>query len=330
MTKPTFLADSLAQLKTLTLASYSPEAAPIANAIWEKHLQTSNPLWKYLTAKPFSTKTSHGSAHIIAMIDKRLPNQAVVGYFACTNNESGTIVIKEAVDWLRQHVAIKAVYGPINGTATSDYRLNLDDDYWYPGEPINPKCQIKAFQDAGFTISNRYVSGEVKHYRLYSKLFVRIPKPSETIKLRPFNSKHQLSDLSAYHELMTTIFPKLSVYCPPLSWQERVYNFKDKTPLFDSRYCYFLEDQKQPIGLIIAYVHDNRLIIKTVGLLSEYRGRNLSNILVMRALELATEDNLDSVIYAMVRVGNAAYKKKRPGLRLVRRYVTMKLDLISS
>lgn len=325
--KPTFLSDSLRQLQALTVSTYSPESAHIANVLWEKHLQTDNPLWQFVTAKPFFVKTTNDSAHVIAIIDNRLSKLGIVGYFACSDSRVGAEVLNQATSWLKGQHGVKDVYGPINGTATSDYRLNLDDDYCFPGEPVNPLFHIDAFREAGFLDFNHYVSGNAKHYKLLSKLFIRPPKSHKGISIRPFDISNQLRDLKFFHELMITIFPGQSIYCPTLSWEERVYNFRDKDPMFNPRYTYFLEDHNRTVGVIVAFSYKNVLIIKTIGVLPEYRGRHLSSLLTRKVHDVAAEDELGSVIYAMVRVGNAVYGMKKPGVKVMRRYMTMKKSL---
>ncbi len=323
MLRPNFLSESLQRLQTLTNATYNPQIAPLANQLWEKHLQAKNPLWKFVTAKPFFFETKNGSAHVIAMIDKRLPNLGLVGYFACSDAPAGAKALKEAEQWFKKR-GISEIFGPINGTATSDYRLNLSDDYWFPGEPVNPLFHIDAFQKAGFAEFNHYGSGLVKHHRLFAKAFIRLPKDHTGITIRPFNVQNQLRDLKTFHELMTAIFPHQSIYCPTLSWEERLYNFSDKNLFFNPRYTYFLEDKDKPVGMIISFPFKQNLVIKTIGVLPEYREKHLSSLLIRRVHEVAAEDNLKAAIYAMVRFGNTIHKRKRPGVKTVRHYVTMR------
>jgi GNAT superfamily N-acetyltransferase len=315
MSNSRFLKSSLQQLIKITEASHNKVILPIAISIWQKHLQPNNPLWKHVTAQPFTIDNKDGSAHVIAMIDKRLPAIGLVGFFACTNPAVGAQVLQQASMWLKKEHSIKDVYGPINGTITRDYRLNLSDDYLIPGEPVNPSWYVDTFKEAGFTVFNRYVSG-----------IIAMKKPVKGyphIMLRPFDAHQQLKDLKKYHELMNAIFPSQSIYCPVLSWEERVYNIADRDPIFDPNYTYFLEERSRTIGFIIAYPYQKKLIVKTIGLLPEYRGKNLSVLLIKKVHDQAKKDGLEAAIYATIRVGNAVYKMKRPGVKVYRKYVTM-------
>jgi GNAT superfamily N-acetyltransferase len=324
-----FLEPSLRQLLAITSKTHNEQILPIANSIWQKHFQEENPLWRHIVAQPFYIHNNTGEAHVMAIYDKRLPGIGMVGFFACTDKGAGVKVLQQACQWLKEKYGLRNVYGPIDGTITRDYRFNLDDDYKIPGEPVNPKWYPDVFQQAGFKVYNHYVSGIAKHYRLFIK-FYTAQKPSKKyshVILRPFNTGNQLGDLKIYHNLMNVIFPYNSIYCPVLSWEERVYNLAGKDPIFDPKYTFFLEDKSQAIGFIVAHSYNKQLILKTIGLLPEYRGKHLSGMLIKKVHEQASQDGLEEAIYSTIRVGNAVYKMKRPGVQVFRRYVTMQKNL---
>jgi ribosomal protein S18 acetylase RimI-like enzyme len=319
-----FLEDSLRELNKITKIAYGKEIQTIALANWEKDLRKNNPLWKYVEAKNFTLNNKHGSAHVLAMVDKRLPGIGLVGYFASTDPQTGLEVLNQGTAWLKSEHGLKDVYGPINGTITKDYRFNLKEDYLIPGEPVNPTWYIDVFKEAGFVEYNQYVSGILKHYKLFIKLFIRDPSTKySSIRIKPFDSKSHVKELKKYHILMNAVFPSQSIYCPKLSWEERVYNFNDLDNIFDSKYCYFLEDRGKPIGFIISFPHNDQLIIKTIAILPEYRGKRLSSLLIKKVHSQASKDGLGAAVYSTVRVGNSIYKKRKPGVRIYRKYITM-------
>ena len=255
------------------------------------------------------------------MVDSRLPGMGLVGYFACTNSEVGARVLRSATEWLHKKYGLKDMYGPINGTLPNDYRLNLQDTFSFPGEPVNPLWYVDAFREAGFEVFNKYVSGITKHYKLLVKLTARKPKKGyRHLTTRAFDNEKHNQDFKIYHDLRNAIFPHMSIYCPAISLEERKYNSSGK---FDPRYCYFLLDGSEPVGFIMAYIYKNQLIVKTIGLLEAYRGKNLSGQLVRIVHAQAGKEGIEAAIYGMVRVGNAVYKSRRPGVKLFRHYVTM-------
>jgi GNAT superfamily N-acetyltransferase len=317
----TVLKESLKRLNSITNQAYNDNIRQVALDTWQKHLRPENPQWRFITAKSFSIDGSSGSAHVMAMLDKRLPDIGIVGYFACTNSDIGSKVLQQACDWLKTNHKLADVYGPINGTLPSDYRLNQDDDYVFPGEPVNPKWYIDAFQKAGFSVFNQYASGRLKHFQLILKFVTRKPrKVRPEIAVRPFSNTDYDKDFKAYHDLRNLIFPFQSIYCPAISLEERIYNSSGK---FDANYTYFLTDNGHEVGFIMAYPHKKQLILKTIGLLPEYRGKRLSSLLLKPVHEQASKDGLTTAIYGMVRVGNAVYKRKHPLARIFRKYVTM-------
>jgi len=313
---------SLEILKQITRITHNPEISPVALSIWEKHLQPENPLWGFITAKSFSIGDE---AHVIAIIDPRLPELGLVGFFGCKNTTDGSRVLQGACEWLNKEHNIKSIYGPINGTITRDYRFNLSENFRVPGEPVNPRFYIDAFSEAGFKIFNRYVSGISKHYGIFNKLFIRVPPTNKysDLNLRQFNVDGQMDDLKIYHDLMNQIFPSQSIYCPVISWEERRYNVAGKNPIFDPDYTYFLEDKGSPVGMIIASEYENKLSIDVLGVLKEYRGQHVSGLLIRRVHEQASSEKLEAAIYALIRVGNQVYRMKRPGVKTYRHYITM-------
>ncbi len=318
------LKTSLKSLNAITNEAYNDQIRPVALNLWRKHLQPENPQWKFITAKPFTIKDKNGSAHVMAMLDKRLPSIGIVGYFACTNSTAGVRALKQATEWLKKQ-GITDTYGPINGTLPSDYRLNLKDDFYFPGEPVNPSWHIEAFEGAGFKTFNHYVSGISKHYSTLMKLAIKKPKKGfEHLTVRPFNVKSLKHDFKAYHDLRNAIFPLQSVYCPAISLEERIYNASGK---FDPNYTYFLVDKDHEVGFIMAYAYKNKLIIKSIGMLPEYRGKRLRGLLIKSIREQAKKEGLEACIYAMVRVGNDIYKTRSFGVKIFRKYVTMHLTV---
>lgn len=323
-TPPRFLSSSRSLLESIADSTYNEQIRPIALKVWQQQLQPDNPLWRYLTVKRFVVDTPESTAHVFAMIDERLPHLGLVGFFACTDAKSGREVLQQATDWLKKQ-ELHDVYGPINGTITRDYRLNLDDDYRVPGEPVNPAWYTDVFRASGFSVCNQYVSGRAKHYRLFSKLLM-IGAPRArlgAITLRLADATSPAKDFRIYHQLMNDIFPHNSIYCPVLSWGERQYNIGDPKELFYQDYSYFLEDNGKAIGFIIAYPYDGELILKTIGILPEYRGKGLFGTLVNTIHQQAARDGLTAAVYATIRVGNAVYQKRCLGVRTYRRYVTM-------
>lgn len=318
------LRTSLKLLTDITSRTHNAEIAPHANAIWRKHLQVENPLWKHVEVKAFTLRRDDDAAHVMAIIDSRLPDLGLVGFFGATSHELGVEVLGRAGEWLKAR-GLKDVYGPINGTITRDYRFNLADDYKIPGEPVNPTWYIDVFRSAGFEVFNRYVSGIAKFAQLYVRLVTR-KKPIagyEHVTLRHFDPRRRTQNIATYHTLMNEIFPHQSIYCPVITLEERLYNLSD----FDPDYCYFLYDGKRVIGFIVAHPHEGNLILKTIALLPEYRGKKLADILVRRVHEQAKQDGLKASVYSTIRVGNAVYRARRPGVRIYRQYVTMHKSL---
>ena len=330
MSDPDLLPASLEALLTLTERSHPPPIAGPAEAVWRHHLRADNPLWQRVIARPFIVADSgRPRAHVLALVDRRLPRLGLVGFFACTDPEAGVQVVDQAGVWLRARFGLDAVYGPINGTITRDYRFNLSPDYQVPGEPVNPTSYPRVFEQAGFQVFNRYMSGRCHQYQPLVDLLcqLRPPPSSADFQLRPLGTDSPAADLRTYHRLMNRIFPANSLYCPRISLAERRFNLGPLPPRFDPRYSYFLDDRGQTVGLVVGFVHQGQLVVKTLGVLPSHRQRNLSNLLIKRIHDQAATDGLVAAIYSTVRAGNAIDRLERPGVEVFRNYVTLRRDL---
>lgn len=315
------LNNSLIFLSEIANLAYNSAIRSRAIEQWQKDLDPKNPQWKYVEFKSFIFDSSSGKAHIFAMIDKRLPEIGMVGYFACTDSESGARVISQACKWLKTVHKIKDVYGPINGTLPNDYRINLSDDFVFPGEPLNPKWYLEAFELAGFSVFNRYASGRLKHINIILRnAFKNSTRVDKRFSIRPFEGDVHGNDFKIYNTVRNKIFPKQSIYCAAISLEERIYNSSGK---FDPRYTYFLLDNSVEIGFVMAYIYDKMLILKTIGILPEYRGMKLSRLLLEPVHKNAMKDGAKTAIYALVREGNEVHRRRHPLARIFRRYVTM-------
>lgn len=315
------LKKSLFVLSKITQQVYNDGIKTIALSLWEKNLSPENPQWKYVKFEPFYLETKQESAHVFAMIDERIPHIGIVGYFACTDAKIGAEVLLKACDWFKSSYKVKDIYGPINGTLPNDYRINLKDNFVFPGEPVNPSWYLDAFKKAGFIEFNRYGSGKLKHFNIVLRnLFKRKKDIDNRYRVRPFKGGVNDEDFKKYHDLRNKIFPFQSIYCASISLEERIYNSSGK---FDPKYTFFLMDNEKEVGFAMAYIYKKQLILKTIGILPNYRGLSLSNILLEPIHKNAAEEGARTAIYAMVREGNEVHRRKHPLARVFRHYVTM-------
>jgi hypothetical protein len=312
---------SRGRLMDITSRAYNEDIRAVAQARWDLQLRAANPLWSHVRAQPFEVQAENGAAHVIALIDRRLPDLGLLGFFGADTPALGAAVLHQACDWLGRR-GLGRAYGPINGTITYDYRFNIKDDYQIPGEPVNPAWYPDAWRAAGFKTFNRYVSGLNHFPTLFNKLFIQQPsRPG--LMLRAAEPSRAEDDLRSYHDLMNDIFPHQSLYCPVLSYTERSYNLNGGKGAFDPRYCFFLEADGSDAGFIVAHPHQGRLVIKTLGVSKAYRGQRLSGLLIHRVQDQANRDGLKGAVYSTIRVGNAIYRMRRPGVRLFRQYVSL-------
>lgn len=283
-----------------------------------------------MEAKSFIASNPHeATAHVIAMVDERLPKIGLLGFFGADNETAGIDVLAQATQWLKDEHHVSVAYGPINGATSGSYRFNLLDDFMLPGEPVNPVFYIDIFKRAGFLTYNNYVTGISKHYQAFMKLHLlhRPPPSTPGLHVEPFNRDHPDATLKAYHGIMASVFPGNSDYAAKVSWREREFNTDKDSPIYTSEYCYYLYEKRKRIGLIIAYPYVDNLVIKTIAILPEYQHQNLSSILLKTVHDQAAKNGLSAAIYSTIKVGNAIYRMRQPGVNVYRRYITLQKQL---
>lgn len=324
MSNKATLANSREFLTNINQEVLAGDELRYSQLIWDKGLREDNPAWKYIKYKMFVVDGSIGKAHVLAMIDKRLPNIGLVGYFATNSIDAGVRVLKMACKYLKKE-GLTRVYGPIDGTIINNYRLNLDPEYYFPGEPINPKMYLETFSKADFEEHNRYHTGETSVRNVkFMNLFMKPPlNKYPKARIRSFDPNNFDNDFTLMIDLFNQIFAQLSIYCTKYTDEEFRHIFEDQRHLFTSEHAKFLLDGEKAIGAILSYPYKDSLIIKTVGVLPKYQGTGLSKMLISSIHDAAHEGGLKKIIYALVRQGNSIDKMKRPGVKITRNYMTM-------
>jgi len=326
--KQTVFDESLRTLRKILIKTYDEDVQAGILINWEKSLSKENPSWKYIGFDSHKVSSGNDLGHVFSMVDTRMPDIGFVGYFAATSEGAGVQVLDQACDSLKRR-GIKEIYGPIDGTIINNYRLNEGPSSLFPGEPINPEFYIECFNIAGFDTYNTYQTGSssLKNMK-FLQLFMKPPTDKfPQISMRNFDQSKFSEELSTLADLVNAIFPSQSEYGTAYAKDEFFYIFGQQKEIFDSRYCIFLEDNGTAIGAIFCYKYNDSLIVKTIGVIKQYQGTGISKLLIKEVHKRAREDGLKTAIYALVRNGNRVSKMKRPGVKIIRQYVTMKKEV---
>lgn len=318
----------LDRLTSIANTHYPDSIRDYAINLWQSLLVDSNPTWKYQKHKVFIVDEGGDTACVLAIIDSRLPKIGIVGFFAASNATVGSRVLQQASDYLAS-LGKKQMVGPIDGLLLYNYRLNSDDTLDFFGEPVNPGYFIDAFKDAGFTVCNEYVSGVTQKYQLLDKLLGPGPiKKYPSAVVRNFNTATMQQDFAIMANISQSIFSSLSLYCPDFSTDEMMFLSQiSKSVDFNPRYTQILEVEGKPVGGIMSIRNNDRLIVKTLGVIPEYQGTGLGRMLIHSMHQNAKEDGIKEIVYALIRRGNRVDKMPRPGVKVYRKYYTFIKDV---
>ena len=308
---------SLKFLKELGAELYEGDSADELAVYWQRALDNANPLWHYAQRSGFS----NGDAHVMALIDSRLPELGFLGFYEAREVSVGGLM-NEAETWLGKR-GCKQIVGPFDGSILQRFRLSQNNGQKFPGEPINPTYYLNQWKEAGFKPFNHYVSGIRKDF---GTVLSRVEQKSQELppgfRIRELDPENFESEMKLAHRLSLEIFRGTSQYFVEYSWEEFAHWYLPRRSHINPRYFEFLYYHDQPIGACHSFVHHNQLVIKTIGVLPEFQKHGAGGLLIYSQHIKAAEDNLDAAIYALVRVGNAVTKMTYPGVDIFRRYLT--------
>jgi hypothetical protein len=149
------------------------------------------------------------------------------------------------------------------------------------------------------------------------------------VSIRTIDLSKFEEELKIFYQLSLEIF-KDSWSFVPISFDEfkRLYVGLEK--VIDSKYCEFMCKDGKEIGFCFSIPDftnpDKCLILKTIGLLSEYQKQNLGSALIYNQHVKATEEGYKTIIYALIREGNRASKINPYGATIFRKYQTYELN----
>lgn len=314
------LNESPAILKKIAERHYSKQTLQELSDYWIRALSWENPVFTFVDAQAFAHTSPEGEAHLVASRDNRLPDLGFIGFFE-SDPINSTPLLKEAVNWLREHGA-KRIMGPFDMTIMQRYRFNHADDQIFHGEPVNLKHYEKEFEQVGFLSFNQYVSGIRSDF---STILPYTDPKGEwgEFSLRKFNPEHFEDELGLVHHLSVSAFTDTSEYFVKFSLKEFLYWYNPLKNVIDPRYTEFLYHRDTPIGFSYSFVQNNILIMKSLAVLPKYQGEGASKYLIFSQHSKAQEDELEAAIYALVRVGNNVAKMPYPGVEIFRNYSSM-------
>ncbi|MDH4063326.1 MAG: GNAT family N-acetyltransferase [Acidobacteriota bacterium] len=235
---------------------------------------------------------------------------ALDGTFAAASDQ----LLSAARGWLRER-GVGRVIGPVTYNTWFPYRFRLadGDERRFEWEPVNPPDYVRAVEEAGFELLERYAStafgalGDVaeqlrpayQEARAAGYTFLPITRGGLAASVREL---HRLGHLAFADNLLFEPIPEAL-------FADAYVGIADKgRPVL----AWFVVDAAgEAVGFLYAFIdrwHGGRrpetcLVLKSVGIVPAARGQGLSNALVHLAITEGLRRGVDYAISALVRAG---------------------------
>lgn len=272
-----------------------------------------------------------GRAAIVAAADDR--RTASLGLFEIevdrTAHPAGRFLIDEACQWAFAR-GLPEVYAPVDVNSWFNYRFLVPPHGEnaavapYPWEPAQPEAYLALFRDTGF--------GDAEWYRTVGAEFEDRSGPGIDAPIGHTAKAFDAADAAGYafecvdqpaklaplldemHTLCSEAFRDNLLFEPlPVDLFRRLYGGAAA-----ARDCSLTQIVRDPAGrlagFVFAFVDGDAVVIKTIAVIPEERGRHLSTALTHLVLANAAERGYRKFVSALVRRGNTSEFLSQPHL----------------
>ena len=273
-----------------------------------------------------------GRAAIVAAADGR--GTASLGLFEIaigrhTTHRTGRRLIDTACEWARGR-GLTEVYAPVDINSWFNYRFLVPPEGEnlavapYPWEPARPEAYLALFREAGFEDAEWYRTvGAEFDERSGSSMDAPVRYTAKAFDaavaagygFQRVGSAAELAPLlGEMHALCSAAFADNLLFEPlPLDVFRRLYGSAAA-----ARDCSLTHTARDPAGrlagFVFAFVDDGAVVIKTIAVIPEERGKRLSTALTHLVLTGAADRGHRKLISALVRRGNTSEFLSRPHL----------------
>lgn len=195
-----------------------------------------------------------------------------------------------------------SLLGPIDGSTWRRYRVVTDagDTQPFPLEPTNPSWWGRAFEDAGFSVCERYWSGA---YRLESGAGSVAPAHPEGVTLRAIRKERLADELTAVYELAIEAFAANPLFTP-IDLDQFLAMYVPVADFVDPRLS-LIAERSSPVGLTLCMPADgSRVVLKTIAVASRERGTGLGRLLMDEVAARGRSLGYKMLVYALMHDGN--------------------------
>lgn len=181
---------------------------------------------------------------------------AYLGFFESEDNEAAAALLFSKAESLAKKYNCTEIVGPVDASFWLSYRLKTNHfGRPYTGEPYNKDYYLRLWQQAGYTISERYYSN---HFQRIASSYQN-PKFLARLEQKRTEGYHILSPDSAtfdttlqeVYQLLVELYQTFPVY-KPIAREEFISLYSYLKPLINYSMVKMAYYQKQPVGFFIS------------------------------------------------------------------------------
>jgi GNAT superfamily N-acetyltransferase len=277
--------------------------------------------------------------HIVATYDNRQNGIGVIGFFECKDNIIYAKELFKNAEAFLKDCGVRECHGPINMTVWQNFRVSYPEDKDpFLFEPFTRQYFRDLFLSNGFIIDHENITTTdtldntvIKDYEVLYKGFLEQGYVYESI-----NEKNLKKSISDIYNLTCDIFSDAYSFYK-ISLQEFIFNTEKYMDTKNNPYTFILKNPEgDPIGFFFAdvdrYSKDrNRVVLKTMGVLSKYRGMGLGSTMLYFVYDQARKAGANELIFSTMAIDNKrvlSITDTDGGLPIYRKYEVYKKNII--
>lgn len=239
---------------------------------------------------------------------------ANIFYFGMTDFDLNHEFVENAVmlfkktsnDWIHKDPS-KKLLGPISFSTWLPYRLlsSQDGGPLFSFEPDRPLSYVTLLKNHSFKTNQIFSS---KCYEGIESFIEKTDSFVEQLhakgfKFIPFNKNITTDELKALFSISNECF-KSNYLATPIDFKTFSSLYVSGAAKDDLSYCYFCySPEGDLVAFFLAFIEQDHIIAKTVGVLDTYRGLGLSNAMMNLFLKKAKSAGISKMVAAMVKEG---------------------------
>ncbi|MCL2058962.1 MAG: GNAT family N-acetyltransferase [Oscillospiraceae bacterium] len=234
------------------------------------------------------------------------------GYIGCFEMADMDIGKRQLEAYTRELLAAghRRVIAPINGDTWHSYRLVSwsGGEAAFPLEPQNPLWYNDVYKACGYKPLKRY-SSDAFYIGGEAEPRGGVHAPGKRgfldgdLLLRGFRDG---SDIRTIYDISLRGFDDNFLYSE-ISYEAFEMLYKPFLPSIDSDLAIIAEIGGKPAGFMFSYVSGGRLILKTIAVLPDFRGRGVGAAMVGQVVQAGRAKGLRTAIAALIAEGNNSF-----------------------